>query len=127
MIRVRFIIVKSIGIKRIYDTPSDADGYRILIDRLWPRGLSKASAKVDYWAKSVAPTPELRKWYQHDPNKWDEFRSRYFAELDANSDGVSELLARLTNHQATFLFASRETRYNNAHALKEYVGMRTAT
>ena len=113
-----------IGIKRVYDTPTHADGYRILIDGLWPRGLSKASAQIDYWAKSVAPTPGLRKWYRHDPDKWDEFRTRYFAELDANPAAVADLLARLGDHPVTFLFASRETQYNNAHALEDYVRRR---
>ena len=73
--------------KRIYDKPASSDGRRILIDRLWPRGISKEVAQIDYWAKAVAPSNELRRWYRHDPEKWPEFRDRYFAELDSNPEG----------------------------------------
>jgi uncharacterized protein YeaO (DUF488 family) len=108
----------------VYDPPSPADGHRILADRLWPRGVSKAAASIDFWAKSVAPSHELRRWYQHDPVKWDEFRRRYFAELDANPAGVAELRARLGSGTATILFGSRELSLNNAAALCEYLGRR---
>ena len=107
--------------KRIYDEPSRADGRRILIDRLWPRGVSKENAKIDFWAKSVAPSTELRKWYQHDPEKWSEFRDRYFAELDANPEGLAELRTHLDNERVTILFSSKEERLNNASALREYL------
>lgn len=108
-------------VKRIYDTPQDADGFRVLIDRLWPRGLSKARARVDHWAKNLAPSHELRGWYRHDPERWDEFRRRYFAELDAVPELVSDLRSRLPSGTVTILFGSREPRYNNATALKEYL------
>lgn len=111
--------------KRIYDEPAASDGRRILIDRLWPRGFSKERAKIDFWARSVAPSTELRKWYQHDPGKWGEFRDRYFAELDANPDGVAELLAQLDDKPATLVFSSKETRLNNAGALREYLERRS--
>ncbi|HEX4562178.1 MAG TPA: DUF488 family protein [Gemmatimonadales bacterium] len=107
--------------KRVYDPPATADGRRILIDRLWARGLSKANARVDYWAKPVAPSTALRKWYGHDPDKWKEFRRRYFAELDANPEGVAELKANLGRGTVTLLFSSKETRLNNASALREYL------
>ena len=107
--------------KRVYDPPAATDGRRILIDRLWARGLSKTKAKVDFWAKDVAPSTGLRKWYQHDPDKWKEFRRRYFAELDANPDGVARLKAELGKGTVTLLFSSRETRLNNAAALREYL------
>jgi uncharacterized protein YeaO (DUF488 family) len=107
--------------KRIYDEPSRSDGQRILIDRLWPRGVSKEAADISFWAKSVAPSSELRKWYQHDPAKWSEFRDRYFAELDANPEGVAELLEHLGDGPATLVFASKEERLNNASALREYL------
>ncbi len=110
--------------KRIYDASASSDGRRILIDRLWPRGVSKADAHVDYWAKSVAPSHELRRWYRHDPEKWEEFRRRYFAELDANPDGVAELRAELGGGTVTLVFASKEERFNNASALKEYLESR---
>ena len=109
--------------KRIYEPPARSDGRRILIDRLWPRGLSKATARIDYWAKSVAPSTELRRWYGHEPPKWPEFRRRYFAELDANPAGVAELRVQLGSGTVTLLFGSKETRLNNASALSEYLNM----
>ncbi len=110
--------------KRIYNQPARSDGRRILIDRLWPRGLSKDAAQIDWWAKSVAPSHELRRWYQHDPTKWDEFRRRYFAELDANPGGLAELRAHLGSGTTTLLFSSKEERLNNATALREYLASR---
>lgn len=107
--------------KRIYDPAAPADGRRILIDRLWARGVSKARANVDYWAKDVAPSTALRKWYGHDPDKWTEFRKRYFAELDANPDGVAELRKQMGKGTVTLLFSSKEMRLNNAAALREYL------
>ena len=107
--------------KRIYDVPAPSDGRRILIDRLWPRGLSKEAAEIDFWAKSIAPSNELRKWYQHDPTKWSEFHDRYFAELDANPDGLADLLAHLDGNRVTLLFSSKEERLNNASVLCEYL------
>ena len=107
--------------KRIYDQPARSDGRRILIDRLWPRGLSKDAARIDFWAKSAAPSHELRRWYQHDPDKWDEFRRRYFAELDANPEALAELRSHLGSGTATLLFGSKEERLNNASALQEYL------
>ena len=107
--------------KRIYEAPAGTDGRRILIDRLWPRGLSKEKARIDFWAKSVAPSHELRRWYRHDPAKWEEFRRRYVAELDANPEGVAELRSHLGRGTATLLFSSKEERLNNAAALREYL------
>lgn len=107
--------------KRIYDPPSPDDGIRILIDRLWPRGISKAAAKLDHWARDVAPSDELRQWYRHEPDKWEQFRSRYFAELDAVPEAVEALRARLGDGTVTLLFSSRETELNNATALKQYL------
>jgi uncharacterized protein YeaO (DUF488 family) len=107
--------------KRVYDPPARGDGRRILVDRLWARGLSKAKAKVDYWAKTIAPSTALRTWYGHDPDKWTDFRKRYFAELDANPEGVAELKTEMGKGTATLLFSSRETRLNNASALREYL------
>lgn len=108
-------------VKRIYDNAAPADGTRVLIDRLWPRGVSKERASIDYWAKDVAPSDELRKWYGHDPNKWDEFRRRYFAELDGNPAGLAALREQLGAGPATIVFASREEQLNNATALLEYL------
>jgi uncharacterized protein YeaO (DUF488 family) len=108
-------------IKRIYESRDSSDGRRILVDRLWPRGVSKAKAHVDFWARSVAPSHELRRWYQHDPSKWTEFCRRYFAELDANPSGVDALRAQLGRGTVTLLFSSKEERLNNATALREYL------
>jgi uncharacterized protein YeaO (DUF488 family) len=107
--------------KRIYAAAAKADGTRILIDRLWPRGVSKEAAQIDYWAKSVAPSSELRRWFDHDPAKWDDFRARYFAELDANVEGMASLRAELGSGTTTILFGSKEERFNNASALREYL------
>ena len=98
-----------------------SDGRRILIDRLWPRGVSKSDASIDAWAKDVAPSNELRRWYQHDPQKWPEFRRRYFAELDSNAARIAELRESLGEGTATLVFSSKETKLNNATALKEFL------
>lgn len=111
----------TIRIKRVYEPPDAGDGRRILVDRLWPRGLSKENAKVYSWAREVAPSNELRQWYGHDPDKWQEFKSRYFAELDANPDGFAELRRQMGEGAVTFVFSSKEPRLNNAFALKEYI------
>ena len=107
--------------KRIYEKPARSDGRRILVDRLWPRGISKSSASIDIWAKEIAPSHELRRWYQHDPQKWPEFRRRYFSELESNAGGVAELRASLGKGTATLVFSSTETKLNNATALKEFL------
>jgi len=111
----------SIRLKRVYDAASDDDGRRILVDRLWPRGISKEAAQLHSWARNVAPSNELRTWYGHDPAKWQQFRQRYFAELDANPAAVQELRASLATPVVTFLFSSTEPEINNAAALKEYL------
>lgn len=117
----RRLLAMAIQSKRVYEEPQPSDGQRILVDRLWPRGLSKEGAHIGYWAKRVAPSHELRRWYRHEPDKWPEFRRRYFAELQANPDGVAELVSYLSKATVTFVFSSRETKLNNAAALKEYV------
>jgi uncharacterized protein YeaO (DUF488 family) len=110
-----------VQIKRVYDAPKQTDGKRILVDRLWPRGLSKEKAKIDHWSKEVAPSTELRHWYNHDPAKWAEFKARYFEELRANPKPVEELLSYVRKGTVTFLYSSKEERINNAVALKEYI------
>lgn len=112
-------------LKRAYDPPAARDGRRILVDRLWPRGLTKAALKLDDWAKAVAPSDALRRWYDHSPERWPEFKRRYFAELDANADQVEELLEGLGGGTATLVYGSKEPRLNNAAALKEYLEART--
>jgi uncharacterized protein YeaO (DUF488 family) len=110
-----------IKIKRAYESPSDIDGCRILVDRLWPRGLSREKAKIDLWLKELAPSTELRHWYGHDPEKWSEFKTRYFAELGRHPELVNELLEYVHEGAVTFVYSSREQSLNNAVALKEYV------
>ena len=109
-------------IKRTYAPAEAADGYRILVDRLWPRGISKEKAKIDLWLKSVAPSNELRKWFGHDPERFAEFDRRYRAEL-AESGALDELRAVLREHpDATLLFAAHDEAHNNAAVLKELLG-----
>ena len=110
-----------IGIKRVYDEPAASDGRRILVDRLWPRGLTKDKAKIDHWAKDVSPSNELRKWYGHDPAKWDEFRKRYFAELEGNAAAVEALIEAMGTGPVTFVYGSTERVINNAEALRLYL------
>jgi uncharacterized protein YeaO (DUF488 family) len=110
-----------IKIKRIYDTPIPDDGLRILVDRLWPRGLSKEKAKVDLWLKEISPSNELRKWYGHDPKKWSQFRKKYFKELGAQKELVELIIQETKEGDVTLLYSSKEERLNNAVALKEYI------
>ena len=114
----------TLQIKRIYDPAANSDGKRILVDRLWPRGLSKESARIDFWARAIAPSDDLRRWYQHDPEKWPEFKRRYFAELDGNPDGLQALRAEISQAKTTLLFSSKELQVNNAVALQEYLQRR---
>jgi uncharacterized protein YeaO (DUF488 family) len=107
--------------KRIYDDAAPCDGVRILVDRVWPRGVSKARAHLDYWARSCAPSAELRKWYRHDVAKWPAFCERYFQELDGNSSALTELVTFLNANTVTLLYGSKETELNNANALKIYL------
>jgi len=110
-----------IKIKRVYDKPEAGDGVRILVERLWPRGLSKKNAKVDMWLKDIAPSTELRKWYSHDPAKWEEFRKRYFHEINNNREAVKELRDITEGKDVTFVYGSKEEKYNSAAALKDYI------
>lgn len=115
-----------IATKRVYDPPDRSDGARILVDRLWPRGLKKNGARIDAWRKDLAPGDALRRWYHHDPAKWDEFRARYRAELDAaGKTGELGVLARRARRRTvTLLYAARDTARNNAVALKEILEAR---
>lgn len=105
---------------RVYSDSGKKEGYRILVDRLWPRGITKAKLNLDKWMKDIAPSNELRKWYSHDPKKWDEFRTRYFAELDKNQS-TAELLELCRENDVVFLYSSKVDDINNALALKQYV------
>ena len=110
-----------IKVKRVYD-PSDAgDGYRILVDRLWPRGLTKSEARADLWLKDIAPSMELRKWFAHDAKKWSEFRKRYRAELSGKKALLDQVRAHAKKGVVTLLFGTTEERFNNAIVLKEFL------
>lgn len=111
----------SLQLKRIYDEPAPTDGFRVLVDRLWPRGVSKEDAHIDLWLGDIAPSPALRKWFNHDPARWDEFIDRYFAELDENPQAVTELFQKATNGKITLLFAAKDVQHNHAVALKMYL------
>lgn len=111
----------TIRVKRVYEPPSADDGLRVLVDRLWPRGLSRAQARVDRWLKDIAPSDRLRRWFGHDVAKWPEFKRRYFGELAARLDMVEELASLARRRRVTLLFGATETRYNNAVALGEFL------
>lgn len=113
-----------LNIKRVYDKPSASDGKRLLVERLWPRGLSKEAASLDAWIREVAPSTELRKWFSHDPAKWQEFQRRYHAELDANPEAWQPLLELVKSEKATLLFSSHDAEHNNVVALKAYLEAR---
>jgi len=108
-------------VKRVYDPPSADDGFRILVDRLWPRGLTKERAKVDLWLKEIAPSDALRKWFAHNEARWAEFKQKYFAELTDKPKLIDIILEKTRGGEVTLLFSARNENYNNAVALKEYV------
>jgi uncharacterized protein YeaO (DUF488 family) len=110
-----------IQLKRAYEQGSLEDGKRILVERLWPRGLKKEKAKIDVWLKDVAPSTELRKWYSHDPAKWLKFKQRYWKELESKKTILSSLNQETKQEKVTFIFSSKEEKLNNAVALKEYI------
>ena len=114
----------TVKLKRVYDPPKPADGFRVLVDRLWPRGVSKSSARIDLWLKEIAPSAALRKWFGHDTLKWDTFRARYFRELQKNPEAVAQLNEIIRNGSVTLLFAAKDQEHNNAVALKEYLESR---
>jgi uncharacterized protein YeaO (DUF488 family) len=112
----------TIKVERIYDNPTGGDSFRILVDRLWPRGLRKDKVRVDLWQKDIAPSNTLRKWFGHDEKKWDEFKNRYFKELDKNNETVNNIIKVAQEQKSiTLLYDSKEKRFNNAVALKEYL------
>jgi uncharacterized protein YeaO (DUF488 family) len=114
-----------IRVERIYDNPKgNNDGFRILVDRLWPRGLSKDKVRFDLWQKEIAPSNSLRKWFGHDQKKWNEFKRKYFKELDGKKELVNVILSKVKESSTTtitLLYGTKEKRFNNAAALKEYL------
>ncbi len=108
-----------IKLKRVYEQAEPCDGFRVLVDRLWPRGVSKEEAHIDEWLKDLAPSTELRTWFGHDPAKWPEFQRRYRDELKAKTSSLENLLAGAAGQDITLVYASREQHYNNVTVLKE--------
>ncbi|MGH6846688.1 MAG: DUF488 domain-containing protein [Methylocella sp.] len=115
--------MRSIQIKRIYEPPARSDGTRILVDRLWPRGVARDEARIDAWVKDVAPSVALRRWYSHDPGKWPEFRARYIAELKHNPAVVELQDMDAKSKTVTLLFASKDNLRNNATVLREFLSV----
>ncbi|MBL7970378.1 MAG: DUF488 domain-containing protein [Prolixibacteraceae bacterium] len=107
-------------IKRVYENPDPADGFRILVDRLWPRGLTKEKVHADLWLKEIAPSAELRKWFNHDPEKWEEFKVRYLSELDQNKKAVTLLKEQLKKGEVTLLYGAKDQQHNEAIVLFQY-------
>jgi len=112
-------------IKRIYDEASSEDGVRILVDRVWPRGMSKSRAMIDHWMKDIAPSTELRKWFDHDPSRWREFKKRYFRELTEKQHPAEELMRMADGTTVTLLYSAKDEEHNQARALHEYLVCRS--
>jgi uncharacterized protein YeaO (DUF488 family) len=111
----------AITLKRVYEEPLESDGIRILVDRLWPRGLTKEKAKVDVWLKEIAPSTELRKWFNHEPGKWPEFKKRYWTEISNNNDALSALKKHLAKGKATIVYGAKDEEHNDAVVIKQYL------
>lgn len=110
-----------IKLKRAYDEPALEDGLRILVDRIWPRGKSKEELKIDEWLRDIAPSNELRKWFEHDRLKWTEFKKRYFAELKDKMELIEDIQEQMKKNTVTLVYSAKEEQFNNAEALKEYI------
>ena len=113
--------MKSVKIKRVYERLSPDDGKRILVDRLWPRGLTKEEAHIDEWLKEIAPSDELRRWFSHDPSKWQEFKDRYKRELQGKKEEIEKIRKEAGKGTVTLLFSAKDTEHNNAVVLKEVI------
>ncbi|CAM3082160.1 Uncharacterized conserved protein YeaO, DUF488 family [Paracoccus aminovorans] len=113
--------MSAISIRRAYDPPDPGEGRRVLVDRIWPRGISRETLGADLWLREIAPSDDLRHWFGHDPQKWDEFRRRYGKELDANPQPVRELRQLANAGPVVLLYGARDTRHNNAVALRDYL------
>ena len=111
----------TVNIKRVYELPASKDGYRVLVDRLWPRGISKDAAAINEWWKEHAPSTELRKWFGHDPVKWKSFRQQYLAELRANREELVCAVNRANRDQITLVYGAKDEQHNQAVVLKEFI------
>lgn len=119
--RFQMVTARRLRIKRIYDAPARGDGHRVLVDRLWPRGISKRRAKLDEWLPELAPSAELRKWFGHDPARWQEFRERYRAELDRKAALTARIRHRALDQPVTLLYSARDPLHNQAVVLKQFI------
>jgi uncharacterized protein YeaO (DUF488 family) len=117
----RSIPASNVRLKRAYEPPEKSDGTRILVDRRWPRGVSKEEAELDQWIKEISPSAELRTWFGHDPRRWDEFQSRYRAELAEHSDMVKDLRARAREGTITLVYSARDEVHNDAIVLRDVI------
>ena len=115
--------MSKIQIKRVYETPAPEDGVRVLVERLWPRGLTKAKAKIDLWRKDIAPSPELRTWFAHDPARWEAFKNRYWRELRSNPAAVQTLRKHIQKGHVTLVYAAHDQWHNGALALLEFLDL----
>lgn len=122
----RRIVAANVRLKRAYENPSAEDGMRILIDRLWPRGVAKANAAIDLWAKDISPSTALRRWFGHDPARWEEFRRRYSEEIHRHGNRLDELRALAENGRITLVFAAHDETHNDAVVLRDILLGRTA-
>ena len=113
--------VRKLEVKRIYEPSERSDGYRVLVDRVWPRGVSKQDADIDLWLKEIAPSTELRQWFGHEPRRWDAFRRRYFDELEEMPETVAVVLDKLRKDDVTLVYSARDEAHNQAVALREYL------
>jgi uncharacterized protein YeaO (DUF488 family) len=111
----------TILLKRAYETPEPGDGFRVLVDRLWPRGVAKSFAKIDLWLKDVAPSTAIRKWFSHDPAKWLEFRDLYLSELSQNPEAVGQLMEYVRRGRVTLVYGAKDTEHTHALVLKEFL------
>lgn len=116
-----------VNLKRAYEAPARSDGQRVLVDRVWPRGITKEEILIDDWVKDVAPSTALRKWFNHEPPKWNEFKRRYFRELEERPETLKRLLAKARAGTMTLVFGAKDAAHNNAMALKEYLERHAGT
>lgn len=117
-------VAMSFRIKRAYETPGPDDGFRVLVDRLWPRGVTKDAARIDLWLKEIAPSDELRKWFNHDPAHWTEFQHRYLREIERHPEAIAQLDAATRNGSVTLVYGARDEEHNNAVVLRRFIESR---
>lgn len=113
--------IMPVSIKRAYESPTPGDGYRVLVDRLWPRGVSKEKVELDDWLREIAPSDDLRTWFDHDPERWEEFRKRYRSELDEHREALRSLARLAADGKLTLVYGAKDREHNNAVVVKDYI------